>query len=121
MYSSKNYSKPAVAAEECSTQLKFDWSAINECASGPLGRGLHLRSGEIFQALKNPKPKYVAWIIVNGVHTDAINKRAQTDLLGLICDTYTGPKPDACKKVYEVFNDIYRIPAQPPSCRDDRG
>ncbi|CAG2113234.1 unnamed protein product [Medioppia subpectinata] len=99
MYASKDYTKPATAAKECTAKLGFNYTAIDECASGPLGRGLHLRSGERFQALTNPKPNFVVWVVVNGVHTQAIATRAESDLVGLICDTYKGTKPDVCKKV----------------------
>ncbi|CAG2118879.1 unnamed protein product, partial [Medioppia subpectinata] len=58
MYNSTNYKLPATAAKECSAKLGFNYTAIDECASGPLGRGLHLRNGERFHAA-NPVAKTV--------------------------------------------------------------
>ena len=44
-----------------------------------------------------PAHKYVPWITINQAHTEDINKRATTDLLKLVCQSYSGPKlPKVC-------------------------
>ncbi|CAG2107511.1 unnamed protein product [Medioppia subpectinata] len=96
IFKSADWKTPAKAGKPCAEQLKLNWTSIDECSTGPLGRGLLLLNGERHVALK-PQAKGVPWIVANGVHTDDIQERAQGDLLKYVCDTYTGPKPSGCK------------------------
>ena len=57
-----------------------------------LEHDLALKTSEL-----NPKHDFVPWVTVNGQHTWEIQDQASSDLIGLICDTYTGAKPDACQ------------------------
>ncbi|CAG2174298.1 unnamed protein product [Oppiella nova] len=97
MYNATDYKTPLTAGKECATKQGLNWAAIDECATGPLGRGLHLLAGEVFNKA-TPKPTGVPHILLNGQHTAEISDRAEKDLVALVCDTYTGTKPDACKK-----------------------
>lgn len=42
-----------------------------------------VRTGEL-----DPPHRYVPWFTLNGAHTEAIQDRAMTDLLKLVCDSY---------------------------------
>ncbi|XP_054161824.1 gamma-interferon-inducible lysosomal thiol reductase-like [Oppia nitens] len=92
---SKSHANPDVAAEECAKVHQYDWPAVKDCAAGPLARGLSAKTGQRFLALK-PKPNYVHWIVVNGVHTEAIQQQSGDDLYKFVCDTYKGTKPTEC-------------------------
>ncbi|XP_014668005.1 PREDICTED: uncharacterized protein LOC106809440 [Priapulus caudatus] len=80
---------------KCAEQLGFAWKPISNCANGTEGNHLMHMAGVATDALVPPH-QYVPWVTLNGVHTDEIQKQAETDLLKLICNTYTGPKPAAC-------------------------
>ncbi|XP_066298640.1 gamma-interferon-inducible lysosomal thiol reductase-like [Branchiostoma lanceolatum] len=86
---------PKKAAEKCASKMQVDFSAIEKCADGSQGNALEhemaLKTGSL-----NPPHTYVPWVTLNGVHTEKIQNAAMDDLLKLICDTYQGPKPDAC-------------------------
>ncbi|XP_024049997.1 gamma-interferon-inducible lysosomal thiol reductase isoform X1 [Terrapene carolina triunguis] len=69
---------------------------INSCVTGDLGNKLMHRNAQLTDAL-NPPHNYVPWILVNGKHTDALQARAQTALFRMVCELYTGEKPDACE------------------------
>eukprot|EP01098_Paradermamoeba_levis_P011712 TRINITY_DN503_c0_g1_i3.p2 TRINITY_DN503_c0_g1~~TRINITY_DN503_c0_g1_i3.p2 ORF type:complete len:104 (-),score=36.75 TRINITY_DN503_c0_g1_i3:133-444(-) len=77
------------------SKLQLNWTAINDCAKGTEGNQLERANGDKTDQL-NPKHQYVPWIVLNGVHTEDINKEAQDDLLSLVCKTYTGTKPAGC-------------------------
>lgn len=95
---SNNQDSVQVAAEKCGQQLNVDLTDILSCAQSRLGNSLQHEMALLTEAL-NPPHKYVPWVTLNGVHTEQIEQQAESDLVGLICDTYQGSnKPDACKK-----------------------
>ncbi|CAG2113233.1 unnamed protein product, partial [Medioppia subpectinata] len=65
MFKSAQYDNADVAGKQCANELNLKWEAIEECAKGPLGRGLYLRGLEHMEAVK-PKITWFPWIIVNG-------------------------------------------------------
>ncbi|XP_067411081.1 gamma-interferon-inducible lysosomal thiol reductase [Emydura macquarii macquarii] len=69
---------------------------IKACVTGDLGNKLMHRNAQLTDALVPPH-NYVPWIVVNGKHTDALQARAQSALFRMVCEMYTGEKPDACK------------------------
>nr|XP_008169805.1 gamma-interferon-inducible lysosomal thiol reductase isoform X2 [Chrysemys picta bellii] len=69
---------------------------IKSCVTGDLGNKLMHHNAQLTDAL-NPPHNYVPWILVNGKHTDALQARAQSALFRMVCELYTGEKPDACK------------------------
>ncbi|CAG2178563.1 unnamed protein product [Oppiella nova] len=97
MFNSTDFKTPLIAGKECATKQGLDWAAIDECATGPLGRGLHLQAGEVYNKA-TPKGFTLPHIVIDGKWTAEINDKAEKDLVALVCDTYTGTKPDACKK-----------------------
>ncbi|CAG2181879.1 unnamed protein product [Oppiella nova] len=94
MFNSTDFKTPLIAGKECATKQGLDWAAIDECATGPLGRGLHLQAGEVYNKV-TPKGFTVPHIVIDGKWTAEINDKAEKDLVALVCDTYTGTKPDA--------------------------
>ncbi|CAG2184006.1 unnamed protein product, partial [Oppiella nova] len=47
-----------------------------------------------------PKQNWIPWVTINGQHTDAMQKLAESNLLKLVCDSYQGsPKPEPCQSV----------------------
>ncbi|CAG2174299.1 unnamed protein product [Oppiella nova] len=98
MFTSPDYQTQVNAGKQCSEKLGLNWAQINECAQGPLGRGLYIQGFERMMAVK-PKITWFPWIIVNGQHTDELQDKAEHHFMKIVCDTYTGPKPDDCKNL----------------------
>lgn len=65
--------------------LPFD--AIIECAQSKMGNNLLYSSALLTDRLR-PVKAYVPWVVIDGVHTDEIQERAEKDLFQLICDSY---------------------------------
>lgn len=86
---------PASAAVQCAQKAGLNMMKILECATSPEGNKLEHDMAVKTDKL-NPAHQYVPWFTVNGIHTEEIQNQAQEDLLKLICDTYQGPKPEAC-------------------------
>lgn len=70
-------------------------SWVNECANGPEGARLMHKIAVRTNGL-NPKHTYVPWLLLNGIHTEEYDNEATTNLMGLVCSLYKGPKPDVC-------------------------
>lgn len=88
---------PQQSAKKCAPEFKIDLDKVMMCANGDMGNQLEHKMAEQTNAL-DPPHKYVPWVTLNGVHTEKIEREAEDDLMSLICHTYTGPKPEACKK-----------------------
>ncbi|XP_066491766.1 gamma-interferon-inducible lysosomal thiol reductase [Tiliqua scincoides] len=73
----------------------FPLSNITACVNGDLGNQLMHRNAQLTRAL-NPPHRYVPWIVVNGNHTDELQKKAQDSLFMLVCSLYKGDLPPAC-------------------------
>lgn len=98
---------PVSAAEQCASQFGIDFSSIDKCHSSAQGNALEHEMALKTNAL-NPPHYFVPWITLNGKHTDEIQNEATFDLLGLVCDTYQGTKPDACQKKESALSRCYR-------------
>jgi len=83
-------------AKACAQSLQVDWEKIESCANSTLGNNLEHEMAEKTNALEPPHG-FVPWITMNGEHTWQIQDQATEDLIQLICDTYTGIKPHACR------------------------
>ena len=90
------------AAKNCAPKFNVDYNALIACANSNQGEQLEHNMAVITGEL-NPPHTYVPWVTLNGVHSEKINDRAAKELMSLICETYMGPKPDACKK-HETMN-----------------
>ncbi|GFR89232.1 interferon-gamma-inducible lysosomal thiol reductase [Elysia marginata] len=69
---------------------------ILKCSKSAEGNHLEHQMAVKTDALKPPH-RYVPWVTVNGVHTETIEREAESNLVKLICDTYKGLKPQVCK------------------------
>jgi len=84
------------AAKQCCKDLQIDFDPIDKCRKGKMGNELQHQMGLKTQELK-PKHTFIPWITING-KSEGLQIKALRNLLGLICSTYQGKKPDACKK-----------------------
>ncbi|XP_053558915.1 gamma-interferon-inducible lysosomal thiol reductase [Bombina bombina] len=101
MESSSNVTK---ALEPClSVYSDLPVQKVLECVNGDLGNNLMHQNALRTEGL-NPPHSFVPWIVINGKYTEEGETQAQSALFNLICDVYTGPKPDACahKKVTQI-------------------
>ncbi|XP_071851125.1 gamma-interferon-inducible lysosomal thiol reductase-like isoform X2 [Apostichopus japonicus] len=87
---------PIDAYSKCVTKFGADFDQINECAKGDLGNQLEHEMALQTAALVPPH-KYVPWVTVNGDHTEDMEKKAEADLLSLVCSTYQGTQPKECQ------------------------
>ncbi|XP_070563047.1 gamma-interferon-inducible lysosomal thiol reductase-like [Ptychodera flava] len=87
--------------QQCASQYGVDFSQVLKCSNSTLGNTLEHQMALKTEAL-DPPHTYVPWVTVNGVHTEQIQQEATSDLLKLVCDTYTGPKPPACTSLLDV-------------------
>ncbi|XP_074640668.1 gamma-interferon-inducible lysosomal thiol reductase-like [Tubulanus polymorphus] len=83
--------------KQCASTHHVDYNSLLKCANSSIGNHLEHEMALKTDAL-NPPHTFVPWVTLNGVHTDEIQKKAETNLLELICDSYKGPKPNACTK-----------------------
>lgn len=88
---------PSSAGPDCASKLSIDFAPIDTCSKNSMGNQLQHQLAVRTESL-NPQLYWVPWMVVNGVHNAQIQSRALYDLLGLICDTYNGPKPAACNQ-----------------------
>jgi len=89
--------EPVDVGKKCAEQHGINYAEIDSCTKSKVGNTLQHQMAVRTDALK-PAHKYVPWVTLNGVHTDAIQQKAEANLLGLICDNYKGPAIPACKK-----------------------
>lgn len=75
------------SATKCAKQFNISMGQIDKCMSSRQGNELEHAMAVKTDAL-NPPHKYVPWVTLNGEHTEDIEKKAETDLIGLICETY---------------------------------
>eukprot|EP00794_Sanderia_malayensis_P007949 gene7949-8806_t len=94
------YGASQANAEYCAGIHKIDYTPIQTCVGSSQGNQLQHENALKTNAL-NPPHKFVPWITVNGVHTDAIQTQMQTNMLEYVCNTYQGTKPAACTNAKE--------------------
>ncbi|XP_071952050.1 gamma-interferon-inducible lysosomal thiol reductase-like [Antedon mediterranea] len=86
---------PANAAKQCLTKYGLEFDAVSKCANSSQGNQLEHQMALKTDALQ-PAHTYVPWVTIGGVHTEAIEQEAEKDLFHLICNSYTGQRPDVC-------------------------
>jgi len=99
IYCMEKANDPIAAAEKCVTDAMMDWKVIDTCAKGKEGNSL-MHEAAVLTGKLNPPHKYVPWIVINGMHTEGMQQQAQSDLAKVLCDTYTGEKPEECNHVH---------------------
>ena len=97
----ENIAEYPKAAKKCAPKFNIDYDKLMACANSDQGAQLEHNMAVVTGGL-NPPHTYVPWVTLNGVHTETINDKAAKNLMSLICETYRGPKPDACKKYEKV-------------------
>lgn len=75
------------ASKKCAQQLGISLDLVNKCMSSRFGNYLQHQNAAQTENL-SPAHQYVPWVTLNGLHTEDIQNKAQTDLVKLICDTY---------------------------------
>ena len=82
-------------AQKCADSLAIKWAPISACYNGSEGNFLEHQMAQRTDALK-PQHQYVPWIVVDGVHTEEIQNKAEQNLIGFICQQYKGQRPSEC-------------------------
>ena len=100
IYCMESANDPIASAEKCVTSAKMDWNMIDTCSKGKEGNSLMHQAALLTSAL-DPPHKYVPWITINGMHSEAMQEAAQSNLAKVLCETYTGEKPSECHQVHE--------------------
>lgn len=92
--------KPQQSGPPCAKKLGIDFAVVSDCMNSTLGN-TYEHDMAVLTELLHPKLTYVPWVTLSSVHTEDIQKQAENNLLRLICDTYQGPKPEACNTVVQ--------------------
>ncbi|XP_077128945.1 gamma-interferon-inducible lysosomal thiol reductase [Ranitomeya variabilis] len=85
--------EPCLAAYQPDLSIK----TVMDCVNGDLGNKIMHENAIKTDSLKPPH-EYVPWVVINGKHNDTLQDTAISALFNLICDMYTGVKPEACGK-----------------------
>lgn len=88
---------PQSVAKNCAMTLGIVYAPIEACVSGPQGNELEHEMAMKTNALE-PQHEYVPWVTINGKHTEKIQREAESNLLKLVCEYYTGTKPAGCER-----------------------
>jgi len=87
----------STAGKKCvESESSLQWSVIDGCINSSLGQQLEYAVAVDTDNLQ-PSHKYTPWILINGVWSDAQNTDCMIDMKKVVCETYTGPEPAACK------------------------
>jgi len=91
-------------ANKCGKEAKIADTVVADimtCMRGPAGNALEHKEALLIGAL-NPPHTYVPYFVVDGVHSDAIQNAAGSNLLGYVCQNYKGAhKAAACSQEFE--------------------
>jgi len=86
----------SMSAPICVGLAGMDWLDIERCASGAEGNAL-MHAAAILTEPLNLLSKHVPWIVLNGYDGETMQADAVEDFLEVVCDTYIGAKPKACR------------------------
>jgi hypothetical protein len=76
---------------------------------GPAGNALEHKQALQIEAL-SPPHTYVPYFVVDGVHSDAIQNGAGSNLLGYVCQNYKGEhKAAACSQEFEFATEDMEV------------
>ncbi|XP_078279854.1 gamma-interferon-inducible lysosomal thiol reductase-like [Rhinoraja longicauda] len=85
------------AAQQClqAHAPAMTWETISDCVNEELGSHLmHLNARRTNDL--EPPHLYVPWILINGVYSEDTQHHAETNLLDVVCQSYTGSLPAVC-------------------------
>lgn len=74
-------------AMQCAKNASMNFETIQNCTTSRQGNQLQHAYAVQTESTK-PKTGFVPWVTLNGNHTDEIQDKAQTNLIGLLCETY---------------------------------
>ena len=74
-------------AMQCAKNASMDFEKIQNCTDSRQGNQLQHVYAVQTESTK-PKEGFVPWVTLNGNHTDEIQDKAETNLIGLLCETY---------------------------------
>mgnify|MGYP001218413757 CR=1 FL=1 len=105
--SADNYEETATA---CAKEANFDdVAALMTCMKGPQGNALEHKQAQLIEAL-SPPHTYVPYLVVDGVHSDAIQNAVGSNLLGYVCQNYKGTnKAAACDQEFEFSTEDMEV------------
>eukprot|EP00698_Gefionella_okellyi_P009882 TRINITY_DN2535_c0_g1_i2.p2 TRINITY_DN2535_c0_g1~~TRINITY_DN2535_c0_g1_i2.p2 ORF type:complete len:164 (+),score=27.35 TRINITY_DN2535_c0_g1_i2:319-810(+) len=89
------------AAKKCASQTGLNYAPIANCTGSSWGNQVQHEMAVITNNLQPPH-QYTPWITLNGHHTDQIQDEAESHLVKLVCQTYTGTKPAGCSSVLKA-------------------
>ena len=75
-------------AVNCASEFGLATDVILSCVNITLGNQLQHKNAALTEAL-SPPHQYTPWVTLNGVHTEDIEDKALSNLVSLICDSYT--------------------------------
>lgn len=78
----------------CLQKAGLESQGVVSCAASQHGIAVQHANAVKTKAL-NPPHQYVPWIVINGVHNDEIQSKAQDDLLSYVC-SMLDQKPSGC-------------------------
>ncbi|KAG8183041.1 hypothetical protein JTE90_018087 [Oedothorax gibbosus] len=80
---------------------------VKKCVTGPLGRNLEYEVAKKTESL-NPRHSFIPWITVNGKGDASLNDKANENLMSVVCDEISDPKPDAClKNKWKIYRNFF--------------
>lgn len=83
--------------EKCAKELAIEFEEIKKCFNGPEGDKLLAEMGDkTEEENKKHGRNYVPWIVLNGHHDDDTEGKMQSNLKHVVCETYTGRRPEKC-------------------------
>ena len=95
---------PVAAAKGCLSALSdIPYKAVKTCAWGAEGNALMHEVANRTDSL-SPSHNYVPWVVVQGQHTDDLEREAMNDLVGMVCGLYQGAKPVQCNSRMAASN-----------------
>ena len=99
-------------ANKCGKEAKIADTVVADimtCMRGPAGNALEHKEALLIGAL-NPPHTYVPYFVVDGVHSDAIQNAAGSNLLGYVCQNYKGAhKATACSQEFEFSTEDMEV------------
>lgn len=85
--------------ETCAKKLEVPFEEVKRCFTSNEGDKLLAEMGDkTEEETKKHGRNYVPWIVVNGVHDEPTQEKCQENLKQVVCEKYTGPRPEKCDK-----------------------
>lgn len=95
MFEKNEWANTTITSTQCSSELSLNANQLITCANGAEGLDI-FKQNEAKTLALDPRHSWIPWIVINGVHTDAM---VETDfqLLAYLCENNLGQNVAACK------------------------